>query len=223
MKKLVGQNSHTLLSGTPVKLHKSQDVLSPEAKACKNKLDSFEIKYTQKNLNPELFLKINKAMRQEVLLDVNSNDNAAEFGQNLTREDLKIIKSLSQKQLEHAYLEGIYVAERYCALVDPGDNAVKANAQNYMAEYMKYIKQHGRNQKELYWIKRDYEAGTAGEDVESDAALIKRADKFYKRLQKLDLNSRDEQIHKQTMKVLNKDINPLAAFIALRRALFLTK
>lgn len=220
MKKLARQNSENFIRRASVRLNKTEDFLAGEAKPELKTLDSFELKYTPNKLKLELFLKINKAMRQEMQTAPNIHSGALELAQILALEDMKKIKSLSRKQLQHAYLEGVYVAERYCALVDPGDSAVTRNAETYMAEYLHYLKLHKHDEEELYWIKKDYLAGTAGEDVEADALLLKRAKKFYWRLQRLNLEDSSEQIHKATLRIIKKDTNGLAAFIALRRALF---
>lgn len=219
MNKLTRQNSQNFLRRASIKLHRTDEILAPEAKP-EVKLDSFELKYTPEKLKPELFLKINKAMRQNVQAAPNSQSGALELGQIFSIEDMIKIKTFSKKQIEHSYLEGVYVAERYCALVDPGDRSVVQNAETFMAEYLHYLKLHKHDEEELYWIKKDYQAGTAGEDVEADALLLKRAKKFYDRLQKLDLEVNSEHIQRQTLQMIKKDINALAAFIALRRALF---
>jgi hypothetical protein len=214
MKSIVRQNSQILLRRASFKFHRAEPKL--EKKSLES-LDYFELKYTPNKIKSELFFKINKAMRHELSSSLTSKSGVLELKQILALEDIIKIKKLSQEQLELAYLEGVYVVERYCALADPSTSAVKSNAQKYMAEYM----QQKHSEEKLYWIKKDYEAGTAGENIERDALLVKRAKKFVGRFEKINTESSFEQIHKQSRRLIKRDASPLVAFVALRRALFI--
>ena len=218
MKSIVRQNSQILLRRASLKFHRAEPKI--EKKSLESQ-DSFELKYTPNKIKSELFFKINKAMRHELSSSLTSKSGVLELKQILTLEDMMKIKKLSEEQLEYAYLEGIYVVERYCALVDPSASAIKSNAQKYMAEYIQYCKQQEHSEEKLYWIKRDYAAGTAGENVEADALLVKRARKFVGRCEKISTEASFEQIHKQSRRLIKRDANPLVAFVALRRALFI--
>lgn len=178
------------------------------------KIDSFEVKVKSKTLNIELFSKVNVAMRSHLQSDAISG--RLKFKQTFSSNDLKKIASLPKKDLVNSYLEAVYVAEGYCVLADHG-SAAQNNAQRVMAEYKTHLKHHflDRNAKdELYWIKKDYEAGTNGESIEKDAKLVERAKHFYRDMHHVEHNE------KTLSTIIKKDQNPLASFIAMRRALF---
>lgn len=178
------------------------------------KIDSFEVKVKSKTLNIELFSKVNVAMRSHLQSD--ALDGKLKLRQTFSSNDLKKLASLPKKDIVKSYLEGAYVAERYCALVDHG-SAAQNNAQRVMAEYKNHLKHNflDRHYKEeLGWIKKDYEAGTGGENVEKDAKLLERAKHFYREVHHL------EHDEKALNNLIKNDQNPLTSFIALRRALF---
>lgn len=200
---------------------KLEPPVSPQQQTALPSADSFEVKVSATALSKESILKITKAMRKHLETISDPNSGHVEMGQAFAVKDITTIKGLSNEALEHAYLEGVYVAERYCALVDPGESAVQSNAKTFMAEYLHYMHHKTLNQSKIEWVKKDYYAGTAGEDVEADAKLVVRAQQFRKRVQHMETQAHTALVQKQTRKIIEKDTNPLAAFIALRRACFI--
>ena len=184
--------------------------------------DAFEVRIRRNKISPDLFAKVHKAMRSNVECRAGEEDKIELF-QKLRKEDVIKLHALDRNIAIKAYLEGIYVAERYCVLAHPLQVPDKKNAERVMAQYLEYIKHHRRDfdfHEELKWIIKDYQAGTDGEDVRADAALLKRARYFYQRLQALDHREGADSSAKKIEHVIKSDINPLAAFIALRRIFF---
>lgn len=184
--------------------------------------DAFEVRIRAGRMSPELFAKVHKSMRSNVEQRA-SNKGSVELFQRFTQNDIDKLHALDKKIAMKAYLEGVYVAERYCVLVHPEMVPNKINAERIMEQYLEYIKRHRNDHdynEELQWIVKDYAAGTAGEDVRADAALLKRARRFYARLRALDHSDGVESRQKKIEHVVKSDINPLAAFVALRRVFF---
>lgn len=208
LKKLTRQNSKVFHGAQVYKAQSSESQNYQEPV-----LDRFEVRVSSSGINTQLLNKINKAMRSEV------NADEVYLGQWFSRADIINLSSLSEAKLQFAYLEGIYAAGRYCALVDPSEDAVQRNAQAVMARYLKHLK-HPHSEEKLYWIKKDYCAGTAGEDVVTDAKLLEQAKSFIHHLLSIDKSKDLMACQKKLSHIINHDANPLAAFIALRRALF---